>query len=84
MMMQVEHIAPIVKTNLKLKCYCSDAYILVKRTIKLAKTGAEDVDKNNINKKVISKNCAAFIDCIREINNIQVDNAKVIDVAMLM
>ena len=35
-------------------------------------------------KKAIFKNCAPFFDCISEINNTQIDNAKDIDVAMLM
>ena len=36
----------------------------------------------NDNKKVIIKICAVFTDCISEINNTQVDNAKDIDVVM--
>ena len=39
---------------------------------------------NNTNKKVVFKNCAPFTDCIREINNTQVDNAKDIDIVMPM
>ena len=35
-------------------------------------------------KKVIFKNCAPFTDCISKINNIQVDNAKDIDIVMQM
>ena len=30
------------------------------------------------------KNCAPFTDCISEMNNIKIDNAKNIDVAMSM
>ena len=37
---------------------------------------------NNINKKVISKNCAPFTDCITKINNTQVDDAQKIDTVM--
>ena len=33
-------------------------------------------------KKVISKNCAQFTNCISEINNAQIDNAKDIDIVM--
>ena len=33
---------------------------------------------------MIFKNCAPFTDCMREINNTQVDNAKDIDVVMPM
>ena len=39
---------------------------------------------NNINENIISKNCALFTDCISEINNIQKDNAKDIDIVMAM
>ena len=38
----------------------------------------------NNSENIINKNCAAFTDCISEINNTQVDNAKNIDVVMLM
>ena len=45
-------------------------------------TAAADVDANNTNKKVIFKNWPPFTNCISEINNTQVDNAKDIDVIM--
>ena len=35
-------------------------------------------------KKLIFENCASFIDCISEINNAQVDNAKDVDLVMPM
>ena len=35
--------------------------------------------KSNRNKEVVFKNCAPFTDCISEINNAQVDNAKETD-----
>ena len=35
-------------------------------------------------KKVIFKNCAPFTDCISQINKIQIDNAKDIDIVMSM
>ena len=35
-------------------------------------------------KGVVLKNCAPFTNCISEINNTQVDNAKDIDIVMLM
>ena len=35
-------------------------------------------------KKVLFKNCAPFLDCISEINNTQIDNAKDIGVVMPM
>ena len=36
------------------------------------------------NKGVVFKNCALFINCISEINNMQIDNAKDIDIVMPM
>ena len=41
-----------------------------------------DAAANNFNEKVIFKNCTPFTDCISEINNTHVDNAKDIDVVM--
>ena len=38
--------------------------------------------QDNTNKKVIIKNCVPFTDCIKEINNTQIDNVKDIDVVM--
>ena len=32
--------------------------------------------QNNTNKKVILKNCVLFTDCIKEINNTQIDNVN--------
>ena len=64
----------------------SHEYILASRAITI--NGAEDDDNakrlDKINKEVISKNCAPFTDCISEINNTQIDNAKDLDVVMLM
>ena len=62
-------------------CDYNDAYIDVKGTITIPKTGTTAAS-NNRNKKVIFKNFAPFIDCISEINNTKVDNAKDIDVVM--
>ena len=39
---------------------------------------------NNTNKKVLSKNCAPFTNCMSEINNTQINNAKDIDIVMPM
>ena len=64
-------------------CDYGDTYILVKGNITVNTTAA-DVDANNTNKKVIFKNCAPFTNCISEINNTQVDNAKEIDIVMPM
>ena len=65
-------------------CYYSDAYILVKRTITVNNTAAPDANANNTNKKVIFKNCAPFANCISEINNTKVVNAKDLDIVMPM
>ena len=64
----------------------SDAYILVSGTITITGAGAYDGAKQlyERNKGVISENCAPFTDCISEINNTPVDNAKYIDVVMPM
>ena len=65
-------------------CDYSDAYILVKGTITVNNTAAQGAAANNTNKKVRFKNCDAFINCISEINNTQIDNAKDIDIVMPM
>ena len=65
-------------------CDYSDAYILIKGTISINNTAAAGAAVNNINKKVICKNCAPFTNCISEINNTQIDNAKNIDIVMSM
>ena len=71
----------ILKSSL---CDYSDAYILVKGTITVNNTAAQGAVANNTNKKVIFKNCAPFTNCISEINNTQIVNAKDIDMVMLM
>ena len=65
-------------------CNYSDAYILVKGTISVNNTAADDANANNTNKKVIFKNCALFTNFISETNNTQIDNAKDIDIVMPM
>ena len=60
-------------------CDYSDAYILVKGSISVNNAAAA----NNINKKVIFKNCAPFTNCISKINNTQIDNAQYIGIVML-
>ena len=82
-MNQEEHRMLIAKSNLESSlCDYSDVYMLVKGTITVNNTA--DADANNTNKKVIFKNCAPFTNCIIEINNIQIDNAKDIDIGMPM
>ena len=64
-------------------CNYRDAYIFVKGAITVHNTGTAAAP-NNRNIKAIFKNCAPFTNCIREINNIKVDNAKDIDIAVPM
>ena len=73
---QIKFKTIMLKTSL---CDYSDAYILVRGTISVTNTAAGAV-ANNINKKVIFKHCAPFTNCISEINNTQIGNAKGIDI----
>ena len=63
-------------------CDYSDAYIVVKGTISVHNTAADGAAVNNNDRKVIFKNYAPFTNCISEINNTQIDNAKDIDIVM--
>ena len=65
-------------------CDYSDAYILAKGTIIVPSTSAADAAANNANKNLIIEGSASFTDCISEVNNIVVDNAKDIDVVIPM
>ena len=66
------------------KCDYSDGYIHVRGTITVNNTAAADADANNTNKKVIFINCAPFTNCVSEINNADLDNAKDLDIVMPM
>ena len=77
---QIKFKTTMLKSSL---CDYSDAYILVKGTISINNTAA-GAAANNTNKKVIFKNCAPFTNCISEINNTQLNNAKDIDIVMPM
>ena len=80
---QIKFETTMLKSSL---CDYSDAYILVKGKITIAGAGndvaARQADERN--KGVVFKNCAPFINCISEINNTQIDNAKDIDIVMPM
>ena len=78
---QIKFKTTMLKSSL---CDYGDAYILVKGTISVNNTAAQGAAVNNNDKKVIFKNCAPFTNCISEINNIQIDNARVIDIVMPM
>ena len=63
-------------------CDYSDACVIVKGTMSIVKQTEENL--NNSNEKLVFKNCAPFTDCLSEINNTQIDNAKHIDLIMPM
>ena len=65
--------------------YCQ-AYILVKGKITINGAG-DDVAARQAHERekgVAFKNCPPFTNCISEINNTQIDNAKDIDIVMSM
>ena len=65
-------------------CDYSDAYILPNQSITVNNTAGAGSAANNTNKKVISKDCAPFTNCISKINNTQIVNAEYIDIVMPM
>ena len=65
-------------------CDYSDTYILVKGTITVANNAAAGQAANDVDKKVIFKNCVPFTTCISRINNAQINDAPHIDVVMTM
>ena len=90
-MKQGVHTLLINKLNLNLismlrssLCDYGDAYILVKGNITVNNATADGAAANNINKKVIFKNCVRFPNCISKINNTQIDNAEYIVIVMPM
>ena len=80
---QIKFKTTMLKSSL---CDYSDAYILAKGTITITGAGADAAARqaDERDKGVAFKNCAPFINCISEINNTQVDNAKDIDIVMPM
>ena len=80
---QIKFKITILKSTL---CDYSDAYILVKVTITINGRGADAaaIQADGRDKGVAFKSCAPFINCISEINNTQIDNAKDIDIVMPM
>ena len=78
---QIKFKTTMLKSSL---CDYSDVYILVKGTINVNNTAAQGAAANNTNKKVIFKNCAPFTNCISEINNTEIDNAKDINIVTPM
>ena len=78
---QIKFKTSILRSSL---CDYSDAYVLLKGSISVNNTAAAGAAANNINKKVIFKNCTPFTDCIIKTNNTEVDNVKDIDIVMKM
>ena len=74
---QIEFKTSMLRSSL---CDYSDAYILVK----VNNTAVDGAPANDINKKVVFKNCAPFTKCISKINNTQKDNAQYIDIVKPM
>ena len=59
-------------------------YILFKGSIMVPNTETAGANPNNIDKNVICKNCAPFIDCISEINNTEIYHVKDMDIRIPM
>ena len=80
---QIKFNTAMLKSSL---CDYSDAYILVKGTITITGTGAENNARqgDERDKGVTFTNFASFTNCISEINNTQIDNAKDLDAVMPM
>ena len=86
------HVERITNSQIKFKtwvlksslCDYSDACILISGTITIIREWDNDAAKraDERNKGLIFKNCASFTDCISEINNAQIDNAKDKDVVI--
>ena len=79
---QIKFKTTMLKSSL---CDYSDAYILVKGTITInGRADAAAIQADGRDKGAAFKNCAPFINCISEINNTQIGNAKDIDIVMPM
>ena len=80
---QIKFKTTMLKSSL---CDYSDTYIFVKGKITITRAGddAAAIQADERDKSVAFKNCAPFTNCISEVNNTQIDNAKDVDVIMLM
>ena len=76
---QIKFKTAMLKSSL---CDYSDAHIHVRGTITVNNTAVEGAAANNNNKKIIFKNCTPFTNCISEINNTDLDNAKDLDIVI--
>ena len=77
---QIKFKTTMLKSSL---CDYSDAYILVKGIMTIAGAGA-DAAARQADERDKLWHCAPFTNCISEINNTQVENAKDIDIVMPM
>ena len=71
----------MIRSNL---CDYSDVNTFVIGTIIIKGAGDAVKQATEINKGVIFENFALFAECISNINNARIDNAKDVDVVMLM
>ena len=80
---QIKFTSSMMRSNL---CDYSNAYILLKGTITSDWLGDNDATKraDERSKGVIFKNCAPFTECISNINNTQINNAKYMHIMMLI
>ena len=80
---QIKFKTTMLKSSL---CDCSDANVLVKGRITITGAGADAPARqaDERDKGVAFKHCAPFTNCISEINNTQIENAKDIDIVMPM
>ena len=62
-------------------CDFSDAYIVVIGKITVS---ADERDRDEMNRQVISKNNALFVPCISKINGALVENAEDLDIVVPM
>ena len=78
---QIKFKTTMLKSSL---CDYSEAYVPVKGRTTITGAGGDAVARqvDERDKVVAFKNCAPFTNCISEINNTQVDNAKDIDMVM--
>ena len=80
---QIKFKTTMLKSSL---CDYSDAYVLDKGRITIERAGADAAARqaDERDKGVAFKNCAPLTNCISEINNTEIDNAKDIDIVMPM
>ena len=80
---QIKFKTRVLKSSL---CDYSDAYIFVKGKITITGVGDNEAARqaDERDKGVAFKNCGPFTNCVSEINNTKIDNAKDINIVMPM